>query len=66
MKEALARKEEMNQSHKTFFERRDELSARMNLLDKESYRLQGQKDKLAEEQEAQMNYICLLYTSRCV
>ena len=57
MKEALARKEEMNQSHKTFFERRDELSARMNLLDKESYRLQGQKEKLEEEQEAQMNYM---------
>ena len=29
----------------------------MNLLDKESYRLLGQKEKLEENQEAQVNYV---------
>ena len=57
MKEALGRKEEMTREHKGFFARRDELSSRMNLLDKESYRLQGQKEKLEEEQESQTNYM---------
>ena len=54
---ALAEKEKMNQEHKAFFSRRDELSARMNLLDKESYRLTNQKEKLEERQEAQVNYM---------
>ena len=57
MNQALAEKEKMNQEHKAFFSRRDELSARMNLLDKESYRLTNQKEKLEERQEAQVNYM---------
>lgn len=57
MKEALGKKEDMTREHKGFFARRDELSSRMNLLDKESYRLQGQKEKLEEEQESQTNYM---------
>ena len=57
MKNALARKEKMNQEHKVFFAKRDELSDRMNLLDKESYRLTGQKEKLEEQQESQVNYM---------
>ena len=57
MKNALARKEKMNQEHKAFFAKRDELSDRMNLLDKESYRLTGQKEKLEEQQESQVNYM---------
>ena len=52
MKTALGKKEEMTRDHKGFFARRDELSSKMNLLDKESYRLQGQKEKLEEEQES--------------
>ena len=57
MQEYLKQKEEMNQSHKSFFERRDELSGRMNLLDKEIYRLENQKEKLEESQENQINYM---------
>lgn len=57
MKEALERKEKMNQSHKAFFEKRDELSGKMNLLDKETYRLTTQKEKLEENQETQVNYM---------
>lgn len=47
----------MTRDHKGFFARRDELSSKMNLLDKESYRLQGQKEKLEEEQESQTSYM---------
>ena len=57
MKAALEKKEEMTREHKGFFAKRDELSSRMNLLDKESYRLQGQREKLEEEQESQTNYM---------
>lgn len=57
MEQALAKKERMQQEYKAFFAKRDELSARMNLLDKESYRLTGQKEKLEENQEAQVNYM---------
>ena len=46
MKKALEEKEKMSQNHKAFFAKRDELSERINLLDKESYRLTGQKEKL--------------------
>lgn len=57
LQEALLKKEKMTQEHKAFFLKRDELSARMNLLDKESYRLLGQKEKLEENQETQVNYM---------
>ena len=57
MKAALEKKEEMTRDHKGFFARRDELSSKMNLLDKESYRLQGQKEKLEEAQESQTGYM---------
>ena len=57
MQAALEQKEKMTQSHKAFFEKRDELSGRMNLLDKETYRLTTQKEKLEEDQEKQVNYM---------
>ena len=57
MKKALEEKEKMSQNHKAFFAKRDELSERINLLDKESYRLTGQKEKLEEQQETQVNYM---------
>ena len=57
MQEYLAKKESMNQSHKGFFEKRDELSGRMNLLDKDLYRLENQKEKLEESQENQISYM---------
>lgn len=57
MQEYLQRRDEMNRSHKSFFDKRDELSARMNLLDKECYRLTSQKEKLEENQENQVNYM---------
>ncbi|EJX02988.1 condensin subunit Smc, partial [gut metagenome] len=57
LQEALLAKEEMNQKYKAFFAKRDELSGRMNLLDKECFRLNGQKEKLEESKESQINYM---------
>lgn len=57
MMEFQTAKESMTLSHKSFFEKRDELSNRMNLLDKECFRLVNQVEKLEENQESQMNYM---------
>ncbi|MGI6069630.1 MAG: chromosome segregation protein SMC [Blautia sp.] len=50
-------KEEMNVSHKSFFDKRDELSGQINLLDKECYRLGSQIEKLEENKEQQIAYM---------
>ncbi len=57
MKEYLAHKEELSVRHKSFFERRDELSDQMGLLDKECFRLRSQMERLEESQESQINYM---------
>ncbi|MGI6093939.1 MAG: chromosome segregation protein SMC [Lachnospiraceae bacterium] len=57
IKEYLAAKEEMHQTHKGFFEKREELSDRMNMLDKECFRLNSQTEKLEETSESQINYM---------
>ncbi|MCD8197328.1 MAG: chromosome segregation protein SMC [Lachnospiraceae bacterium] len=41
-------KEQQSASHKSFFGRREELSARMSQLDKELFRLDSQKEKIDE------------------
>lgn len=46
LQEYLAKKESMNQSHKGFFEKRDELSGRMNLLDKDIIPRENKKKSL--------------------
>lgn len=50
-------KDEKNKSHKVFFEKRDELSGRSNLLDKECYRLKSQIEKLEESRESRISYM---------
>ena len=50
-------KEEKNRRHKVFFEKRDELSQRMNLLDKECFRLKSQMEKLEENRENLISYM---------
>ena len=57
LEETLARKEELAQKQKTFFQRREELSERMSGLDKEVYRLNAQKEKMEESLESQINYM---------
>lgn len=50
-------KEERNQQHKTFFDRRDELSAHINRMDRECFRLSSQLEKLDEKKEGLINYL---------
>ncbi|MBO5209513.1 MAG: chromosome segregation protein SMC [Lachnospiraceae bacterium] len=57
LKEDIAAKEELSNKQKNFFTTREELSERMNALDKEVYRLNSQKEKLEESIESQINYM---------
>ena len=52
-----ARKEELSAKQKSFFAVREELSGRMNALDKEVYRLNAQKEKVEETAENQISYM---------
>jgi chromosome segregation protein len=52
-----AQKEETAARQKTFFAKREELSDRINRLDKDLFRLQSQKEKLDEKLESQINYM---------
>ncbi len=67
IKEKVSEKENINKIHKNFFTKREELSALMNELDKECFRLSGQKEKLLEQSEQMMTYMWeeyeLSYTS---
>lgn len=55
--EKQAQKEERNVSHKAFFEKRDQLSERTSLLDKECFRLKSQAEKVEEQRETQISYM---------
>ncbi len=57
LKEDIAAKEELSAKQKNFFNEREELSTRMNALDKEVYRLNAQKEKLENSIESQINYM---------
>ncbi|MFR2719311.1 MAG: hypothetical protein ACLTA7_08490 [Ruminococcus sp.] len=57
MQRYLEEKEGLNSHHKTFFQRRDELSSHISLMDKECFRLNSQKEKLEERQEGQISYL---------
>ena len=50
-------KDQKSKTQKGFFQKREELSERMNQLDKEMFRLQNQKEKQEEKQENQVNYM---------
>ena len=52
-----ARKEELSAKQKNFFAVREELSGRMNALDKEVYRLNAQKERTEEAVENQVSYM---------
>jgi chromosome segregation protein len=57
MTAAQEEKAAKNEAQKDFFEKREALSARISDLDKELFRLQNQSDKLAERQDAQVDYM---------
>ena len=50
-------KEERSVSHKAFFEKRDRLSEKTTLLDKECFRLRSQAEKTEEQRESQISYM---------
>ncbi len=49
--------EESTGSHKTFFEKRDHLSEKTSLLDKECFRLRSQAEKVEEQRESRISYM---------
>ena len=57
IKSRTAEKEHITSIHKNFFSKREELSNRMNELDKECFRLTGQKEKIIEQSDLQMSYM---------
>lgn len=57
----IAHKDDMTRKQKEFFQKREELSDRIGDLDKELYRLQGQKEKLDEKLEQHINYMWTEY-----
>lgn len=57
LEEMVAKKEKLSKDHKAFLARREELSNMVNELDKESYRLTGQREKLMEQLDTQVNYM---------
>jgi len=56
-KKLFADREKLNTSHKSFFARREELSEKLGLLDKENFRLNARKEKLEEAKDSQINYM---------
>lgn len=57
IEEITKNKELHTKEHKDFFNKREELSERMNRLDKEIFRLNAQHDKLEESRESQIDYM---------
>lgn len=57
LNETIAKKEELTLKQKNFFTRREELSEKISSLDKEIFRLNNQKERCEENQEAQNNYM---------
>lgn len=57
LKEYSAEKDAMTAQHKSFFQKRDELSEHMSLMDKECFRLNSQREKLEENKETQVAYL---------
>ena len=57
LREKTQRREELLTNQKSFFSRRDELSAHIGELDKVIFRLNSQKEKLEEAGEHQTNYM---------
>lgn len=57
VEELNVRKEEKNKIQKSFFRKREELSERNNLLDKECFRLNSQMEKLEETKDSRISYM---------
>lgn len=55
--ERVSQKEASSRQQKELFRKREELTGRISLLDKELFRLQSQKEKLDEWMESHVNYM---------
>ena len=55
--EDMKRKEMLSNKQKNFFAERENLSERMNALDKEVFRLNSQKERMEESISSQINYM---------
>lgn len=53
----LREKEEKTVRQKAFFDKKEELDERLKLLDRDSFRLQNQKERLNERLESQVDYM---------
>ena len=51
------KRESLSTNNKSFFAKQEELSKHINMLDKEAFRLNNQKEKLKESSENHMNYM---------
>ncbi len=57
IEELVSKKENIQKEHKSFFDAWAELGKRVNELEKETMRLQTQREKLAEQLDYQISYI---------
>ena len=57
LEELEAKKEELSKENKNFFSRREELSKHISELDKDSFRLSAQLEKLQDSMNNQANYM---------
>ncbi len=55
--EFAKKREEINKDHKSFFQKREDLSNRIGQLDKEAFRLQNQREKLEEYMNYSISYL---------
>ena len=53
----IAKKEQMSADYRGFFQKQEEISKKLNDLDKEIFRLNSQREKLKEADEYQTNYM---------
>ena len=57
LKASLEQKDKMNEAYRGFFQKQEEISKKLNDLDKEIFRLNSQREKLKEADEYQTNYM---------
>lgn len=57
LKEIIAKKETLSESNKSFYQKNDEFAGQITDLEKEIFRLNNSREKLAEAKEYQTNYM---------
>ncbi|MCF0128689.1 MAG: chromosome segregation protein SMC [Pseudobutyrivibrio sp.] len=57
IKDAVAKKEELNVQHKSFFDKRQEIADKIASLDKEVFRLEAHREKIKESISYRNNYM---------